>query len=139
MSVSNAGVVNIVNAAGLEVFCGLAPRKGPKALRFDCDLSIYNSTLANGAQIIDLEDPISKDKIEFVQSVYIDNSLNAAPLILTCGITNQSIQCPANAQGYFSVLAPNPAKFTAASTTTNLVIPIFFLNFPVAALVWKVA
>lgn len=139
MAIPNAGVVNITNVGAAHVFCGMAPREGSKSIRFDCDLSIYNSNVANGGQLIDLEQPISEDKIEFIQSVFIDNSLNAAALVLSNTMSNQSVICPPLAQAYLTVLAPNPAKFVVTSTTTNLVIPIHFLNFPVAMLVWKVA
>jgi len=78
--------------------------------------------------------------IEGIQTVYVDNSLNGSPLIITCSVTSQKIQVPSLAQGFFPLLQPTPAKITvntAGGAPANQIIHI--LNFYLPPAVWKVA
>lgn len=117
-----------------RVYIGLAPKTLPKTLPFTVDFS----TVAT--QSFDLTKEIAGDKLEWVQSFYVDNSANPMPLVLTMQDTGQVITWPANSQGYMPVLAINPPKFTLSTTVSSgLVINIQALSFAVPAAIWSIA
>lgn len=80
---------------------------------------------------------VQQKKISFVQTVYIDNSLNSQPSYMLIGTTNQLIIAPPLSQGYYNCLISGPAKMTL-STTGAVIVPVQFMNFEVDALVWYI-
>lgn len=105
------------------------PKKGSEVVSLTLDLQ------NNTTSIVDFTVSEFASVIEFIQSLYIDNSLNGAPLSVQNDVTNQIITVPANSQAYKSVLVSERAKFTFTSTGGAMV-PIQFLNFPVAGETW---
>ena len=115
------------------VFNGLAPMPpsetggGPKALPIDFDFTAVGSV----THYLTLEN--EQGVIDFVQSVWIDNSANAQALTLVFGGTNQKIVCRAGAQGMFPVLSVNPVRLTISSTIDPTAVgSIALINVPMA-------
>lgn len=110
----------------------IVPRNGPKAAPVTLDFS------NDGTIAIDTELLLSQGRIEYIQTLYIDNADNLNPLTLTCSITGQRIRVPARYQGYFPILAPNPPLITVSTNqTANLKVYVFLLNVPVQAVNWS--
>jgi len=120
------------NASSYKHYYGYAPASGPKFVGL-------SAVLTSGAltQSFDLVAEQADDVIEYIQSIYIDNSANAQPVAFTFGTSNQKVQIPANSQGYLPVLCPNPPHFTVSATAAGTV-NFLLLNNPVPATVWKV-
>lgn len=112
-----------------KVYNCAVPQKGSQVVSLNLDLS------ANTISIVDFTLSEFAGAIEFIQSLYIDNSLNAASLSVQCDITNQIITIPHNSQAYVPVLVSERAKFTF-STSGGVVVPVCFLNCPSPLAIW---
>lgn len=107
---------------------------GPRSLGITFDFTAAGS---NGTAIQDtlLLDE-SNGQIGSVQTIFIDNSQNAAQnFTITFGNTGMKISIAKNSQGIFPVFAPTPLTFTAL-TTGLVLVPCQFLNVPVGPVVW---
>lgn len=122
--------INTGTQAAFDNFYGFAPKKGPRSLAQSIDFGIANP------YYIDFVSAVQADKLEWIESIYVDNSLNPAPLKFVFAQSEQSIIVPANAQAYLPVLCPNDPGFTLSTTGTPIV-KIHFLNFAVPAAVWN--
>lgn len=111
----------------------IIPRGGPKTVPLNMN---FNGT--DGTFAVDGTALVQGGKIEYIQTVYIDNSQNANPLTMIVDLTNQRIIAPAHSQGYYSILAPNPPKFNFSTTAGNFIVPVQFLNVPVQPYVWGI-
>lgn len=86
----------------------------------------------------DLSAEMTQGDMDLIQSVYIDNSLNASNVsIQFTGGTAQKITCPSNAQGYFPVVPMGRVVFVAASAG-GVNVPVIWSNTERNANVWKV-
>ncbi len=103
--------------------------KGPLAVPVLFDFSIQ------GSYPVDLSILNSFATIDFVQTLYIDNSGNAGPVTVFNQISQQTIICPGYCQGWVPFLCPNPGRFTVSSTGTGKA-RFELCNFPVAPAVW---
>lgn len=83
----------------------------------------------------DLEREQTLQSIDFVQTIYVDNSDNANTLTLTFP-GGQRIVIPATAQGYYPVAATIGKFVLVAETLPGVQIPIFMLNVPVPSFQW---
>lgn len=111
----------------------IVPKGGPRAVIATCDFGTSTTTEIDGGAIVE------RGGIEFIQGVFIDNSTNANALAITMGTTGQKIVCPPLAQGYFSILLPNPPKMTAVTVQVGgLKVPLIFYNVPIQSAMWKV-
>jgi hypothetical protein len=107
------------------------PDEGPKCIRADLDFSSLDS--------IDIEGLLATTTgtMSYIQGVFIDNADNLDAVSLLCAITNQRITCPAQSQGYFSLLITNPPRLTVSTThTADLRVRMFFYNVPIQTMVW---
>lgn len=98
-------------------------------------LPVYMDMTLNVAVSINMEVTASRGVIDFIQSVYIDNSENAGVFTLQI-VAGQKITVPPRHQGYFPIMVPNPPNFTALSTATAKV-SLFFLNVPMPLGMWN--
>ena len=113
----------------VSVLNGLVPPEGPKSLAEILDFSTASSVL------IDLTITTQQVLISTVQAIFADNSANPAELSITCSGTQQSIDVPAGAQGWFSLVATNRPKLTF-QTQPGLRVPVILLNVPVSQSWW---
>lgn len=111
----------------------IVPKGGPKVIPTALDFS-------NAAEIsMDGELIVSQGGIEYIQGVFIDNADNPDKFSLNMEGVNQRIVCPANSQGYFSIMATNPPKMIASTVQTNgRIINVYFYNVPIQSAVWSV-
>lgn len=107
------------------------PAKGPKAIPLTLDFTISTSFELD---FLGLE---LQTAFEGVQTVYVDNSLNAQQLSIFCENSNQNIVLPANSCAYVTVVQPGPAKMII-STTGALKITLHLLNYEISQSIWPV-
>jgi hypothetical protein len=75
------------------------------------------------------------DRLQFVQAVYLDNSLNSSSVTLLIGGTEQSITVQPYRQGVYPIFAITPMSYTISSAG-NVVVTGLFLNMPVPFCEW---
>lgn len=109
----------------------IIPRGGPKTVPVTMDF-----TGTDGIFEIDGTVLVQNSKIEYLQTMYVDNNDNANDLTIEMSITNQRIVVPAGSQGYYSMLQPNPPKIIFTTVAGAFSIFVQFLNVPVQPAVW---
>jgi hypothetical protein len=112
--------------------------EGAKACQAD-----FVFTAASGSVIFgDLVQEITLGALDFVQSVWIDNSQNSQTFTLTiAGILNngQIINAKPFSQGYYQVTPGYGPGFRFSGTTTQLLdVPVAFYNIPMPYGTWNV-
>lgn len=115
-------------AAG--IYNGPIPPEGPKCIPIQLDFSAQNSYLLDFTLIQ------QRGFISELQAVFIDNSLNASPVMLTVNGTNQVVQVGGGTQGIYPIFVPNPPKFTAFSNG-GVNVGMQFLNVPITCVNWN--
>lgn len=107
------------------------PCEGAKTLPLSLDLATF-------AEVdIDLSQLVDNAQMSMVQTLFIDNSANAAALLVIVdpnGV-NQSIVANPNTQGYYPILLPNPALLQFLSQG-GVVVRVQLINVPIAGVVW---
>jgi hypothetical protein len=116
--------------AAYRVFNGLAPRRGPRSIGLNLDFSVSNPLPLDLVVAQDME------RIEWVQTIYIDNSNNSSAMTTQSINSNQKIICPPFAQGYFPILVPGDPKFIFSTAGTPIV-PVAFLSMAMPCMVWN--
>lgn len=116
--------------SSFATFNGFAPEKGSRVLPLTVDLSLYNP------YPFDLVKELQVDKMEWIQSIYVDNSANNFTLKITFGQTGQVLTWPANSQGYLPCWCPSPATFTVQSFNADITVHIWLATFPTPAFIW---
>lgn len=112
-----------------RVHNGLAPKTLPRSLMRTIDFTI------NKTVIVNLIKDKDADIIEWVQTIYVDNSQSGDPLIITCTQTQQTVTIPAGYQAYLPVLSNEPVfSMTSAS---GLLIDVHFLTAAYPAAIWS--
>lgn len=81
---------------------------------------------------------IQLGNIKGIQTIFIDNSLNNGPILVSNPSMNQGISLPAGYQGYFSILAAAGSgnNFTITSTGT-LIANVSYLNVQMPFGLWS--
>lgn len=118
-----------------KITLGYAPSQGARALQVKLN---FNS-LAVQTITFDTFKEQSGGGIEFIQSVYIDNSQNAQGLALAFPALGQQITVRTQMQGYFPLFLPNGAFACTALTTGNVNINLIFSNVFINPSVWQSA
>ena len=122
MALNNLDVTQLLPTR-LERTLGM-PAEGPKAIPIPLDFSAFTD------YAIDYSNQQKLGFLSMVQTVWVDNSLNAAVLNITIPATQQILKIPAGVQGYFTVLCPNPCKMSFNSTG-GVKCQVTLLNFPI--------
>lgn len=123
-------LANTSDRVGMGVFNGLGPEKGPVIMPIPLDFSAQNPFL------VDLEREVSADRIEWVQTIFIDNSANTTAVTITWAISGQIIVIPPGSQAYLPVLVPNTPRFSISTTGTPTVY-LHAINVPMPAIIWN--
>lgn len=107
------------------------PKQGTRSLPI-----VYN--FASAASFNDdLTVEMQMGEIDFVQSVYVDNSLNNNPLLIQFLYgPQQPLRIPALAQGIFPVIAAGQVKYTISTTQANVNVTLIFQNIPGEQMLW---
>lgn len=109
------------------------PSQGPAAISVPMDFT-GGKTQVNG----DLALEQMTGTLEFVQSIFIDNRLNAQPFTITFSGTSYTIQCKAGRQGIFPVIAANGALSFTAVSNGGVIVPTLFMNVQYPYFIWDV-
>lgn len=100
------------------------PKIGPKALPLQFDFS------AAASYTLDFVGIIQQNKIDRIQTLFLDNSANTAGnLSVTFADTGQTVICPPGWQGYVPVLTSATPRIVISSTGTGKA-QVWALNFP---------
>lgn len=114
-----------------QIFSGLAPVQGPKCLGDTLDFSAV-------AQInLDLTQEETTGQIDYIQTLYVNNSDNLNALEFLFEGTNQLLTIPAGASGIWPVFVTGPVRCKVTTTiAANLLIPILWINVPMPLTQW---
>ena len=126
-----AGPLLLSNLRSTKVFDNIPPKICPATLSVDFDFSIQTTYVIDFNQQLDVKD------IEFVQGIYVDNSLNSAALSITNSVTKQKLIWPAFWQGYQPFLWADRSSITvtcADNTQTDTWVQ--FLTMPTQPVMW---
>lgn len=123
-----AGPISTVMLAGRRIFNALFPSQGPMELSVSVDFSFAAS------QGLHLTMAQETGEIDFIQTIWADNSLGAATLYIKNDTNGQQIQYPAGSVGYQPFLCGNPPKITVSCADTNsTATQIKFINVPISS------
>lgn len=113
------------------VFNGYAPKQGPKALPVTLDFS------EKAEQAFDLVLENTEGVIDYIQSIYVDNSDNPNTVEFIFGVTNQRLVVPAGAQGNWPVIAPSQTRiFTRSTVDPKARVNVLLMNVPMPYTQW---
>jgi len=118
------------NGSNIQSANGFQPCEGPRCLSYNLDFS------AATEYDFDLTQQQQQGQFTTLQTVYIDNSSNAAALTLTVQGTNQVITWAPNTQGFVTIVSQVPAKFSI-STSGGILIAVQLMNFYIPPAMWK--
>lgn len=124
-------MANSPNATPMTVSAGTTPKIGPAVIPINLPLNQASS------YALDLRGIQQLGFVDQLQSIYVDNSGNAQPLQIIVSSTNQSLIVPGYAQAFLPIFVSNNLVLTFVSTG-GVVVPVYPLNFPIAAAVWSV-
>lgn len=112
---------------------GMLPgaQEGPRCLPLNLDFRNAITAIS-----LDMKIAQSVGHLSFVQTIYVDNSLNTKSFSVNAGTNGQIITVGPGCQGYIPILAINPPVLIASSNG-GIVVPIQLLNFPVSPAVWN--
>jgi hypothetical protein len=105
---------------------GNIPKEGPRVIPVNLDFS------AQATYNVDLTTAEANGLIKTVQSIFFDNSQNAATLTIICNGSGQHIVLPANSQGTLPILQKAPSQFTI-SCAGGALAQILFTNMKLPA------
>lgn len=110
------------------------PPEGPKAVRIPLNFSLATSLLADLTMLVQGQ---PNPQMSYVQTLFIDNSINGQSLSIITDALVQTVVIPPFSQAYVPILQPNFPKIIFQSSGAVLC-EAFALNFPVAPAVWSV-
>ena len=127
---------DVLNAAVFQIANNFAPawrdgKGGPKALHIPL---VFTREVTEVD--IELFGRVAEDDLEYIQTMYVDNSLNSASLILKFNGLYQTVTVPPFSQGTFPVLVPRTNPKFSAKSTGGITIDIYLLNVPLPYAVW---
>jgi len=100
------------------------PDSGPRCIPIVLDFS------AAPSYSLDYSNQANLGMFDAVQTVWVDNYGNAQVLAIYIPLSSQTLQIPAQTQGYFPVLCPNPIRMVFSSTG-NTRQQVILCNFPI--------
>lgn len=109
------------------------PVQGPVGINVDFSFTALIQQISSDLALEQMQ-----GVIEFVQSIYIDNRLNAQPFVITFSGLQQTIQCRPGRSGIFPVIAANGSlAFTAVSpVAAPLTVRTIMMNVEQNYFVW---
>lgn len=127
---------------GFSVFNGLAPLtkdgadgspiQGPRCIQYTANFTPQNQSLS-----LELFQENEQKQLDFVQTLYIDNSASGFSITVQSLVTNQKLVVPPYHQAYLPVLTIDQTQFVfSKAVTANENIPIHLINVPMPAAVW---
>lgn len=110
----------------------LQPDQGSQAVAVTLDFSVL------AAIRVDMTKELLEGKIDYLQSVYIDNADNSAPVDLTFegAPQTQRIRAQAFSQGWYPISWPVGATRLAAASQAGITVKCIFANYAMPYIVW---
>lgn len=109
---------------------GYVPKMGPRAL------GVSLSLVANVAQNLELAKEELVKQLDFVQTLFVDNSQGTGTITIISKVHNQRLIVPPASMAYLPVLSTDQSQFSIVSTST-VILPVSFINVPMPAIVWS--
>lgn len=125
MVTKSVGTLPVENA-----LMGSLPCEGARVLAFIADFSLATE------YDFDLSSQFNNGIFTTLQTAYIDNSLSGQPTSIFIPAVQQTLTCPPNSQGYFSLLMTNPPNFQFSSSG-GVNVGIQLMNFYIPPTVWS--
>jgi hypothetical protein len=110
---------------------GLDPVQGPVVIMQNLDFTGTPSI------DVDLGQFIQDGSIEFVQTLWIDNSQNTAALAIFIPATGQTLRVLAKQQAYLSAMFTADCKCTVSTTQAAILVQLGFMNVDCGDIVWQ--
>lgn len=123
-------MATIINPNGLvsqRIYNGLAPRELPKSVFCVVDCAADNEF---GIDLALIE---GEARIQFVQTIFIDNSSNNKQINIAIALSQVTLKCPANSQLWVPCPAPNQSRFILTCAAGNGKCNLTFFNVPMPA------
>jgi hypothetical protein len=117
---------------GVETAVGLGPAQGPKSVTRTIDFSVFGTS----PKTENLVESQFLGKFDFIQSIYVDNSTNPAPLSVTCFLTEQTLTWPAFSQGFQTLLSPRNGPVFKIETNGSVAVNLIYLSMMVPSNIW---
>lgn len=112
-----------------RIYYGEYPTDEPKALKVEVDLT------SSASYLVDLTAELENGALGVIQTVFADNSANAAVLTIACE-SGQNIIVPKSSQGYFPIIAGNPPRFVVSLAAAGQKVTLMFINIPMPVGTW---
>lgn len=129
------GIVNTSVIAPVEVFNTCKPANGPSAVPVAITFTALEPNWDLDLQLLQQQAP---RRLPYIQSLYLDNANNDAPVTVFVPLSQQRIIVPPRYQGYVGLLSPNPPKILLSSVvSTDTVFYMQLLDFPISNEVWN--
>lgn len=113
-------------SSGIAIGNASLPKEGPKAVPFQANFG------AAPQYAIDLQYIFAQTLMSMVQTVWVDNSANVTEVSIFVSATQQTLNIPANFQGYFPILSPTQGQMLVSGSAGNVV--VILINVPMSAL-----
>jgi len=118
------------NHIPVETSVGLAPAHGQVQIT-------QSVTLVSGtSQLLNFVESLNKSKIDFIQTIYADNSQNSSPLVVVCNLTQQTLTWPPFSQGYIGCMVPREASFFTVTSSNSVTVNMHFMAMMVPYAIW---
>lgn len=121
--------------SGYKVTLGYSPKQGARAIRVPLNFNSLGVTQIS----FDTFKEQATGQIEFIQSVFIDNSANAMGLALAFPALGQVLTVRTQMVGYFPIFVPNGAFSCTAVSQGNVNINLIFSDVFINPTVWQAA
>lgn len=108
----------------------IVPPEGPRVIPVQLDFT-NTDTIE-----VDLGQLQQRGFMNMVQTVFVDLNGNANNLVIKVNGALQNIVCKANTQGYYTILAPNPAKLAFVCVIGGGTVTVHLCNSPISGSVW---
>lgn len=109
-----------------------APKAGSQAISVPLDFTLSPNIA------VDLTQEFMDGVLDYVQSVYIDNADNPAPIdiVFTGAPTSQRVRAQAYSQGWYAVAWPVGAGRLTALSSQGQIVQAIFANYAMPYVVW---
>lgn len=107
------------------------PSQGPRGIPMTFDWTVSQSYSCDMSYVT------TQKQLEYVQTIFVDNSTNAFAITVKEAMLPQTLTVPPYSQAYLPILSGIQPKLTIASAGATGSTKIVFLNIPVTPSVWS--
>lgn len=111
---------------------GLRPIKGPRSVTQSLNFGNGSTSPAT----VNFAESQNLEKLEFIQTIKIDNSQNAASVSILDNNTNDLLTIPPYAMAILPLLASKQTPNFTVTTTGTALVNLYFLSMALPAVIW---